>query len=322
MNVVTAIVRRILSILVTLFGVSVIIFVILRLLPGNAVSASMGVSEGLLSKAQLAALNQYYGIGQPVLEQYFSWLHALLHGNLGVSLSQQKSVSYLVGQDLPVTLELAFFSMVLGVLIGVGFGMWSALHPGRWQDNIGQVVAVVGLAIPAFVLGQSLVVYMSTKFHYFPSSLTFVGFFSDPWLNFQQIIFPSIVLSLGIGAAILRTTRGAVLEVSGLNFARTALGKGVSRRAFVWRHLFLNSLTAVVTMSGIQLGYLLGGTVIIERIFVLPGMGNLLITAIKNQDYPLVQSVTLVFAAGFVIVNMLVDLAYSLIDPRTRRRSA
>jgi peptide/nickel transport system permease protein len=300
--------------------VSVIIFVVLRLLPGNAVSASMGVSEGLLTHAQIAALDKYYGIGQPAFQQYFSWLHAILTGNLGVSLSLQKTVAYLVAMDLPVTLELAFFAMVLGIAIGVGFGMWSALHPGKWQDNVGQGVSVLGLAIPVFILGTVLVVFMSTKFHYFPSSSTFVGFFTNPWLNFQQIIFPAIVLSLGIGAAILRTTRGAVLEVSSLNFARTALGKGVSRRAFIWRHLFMNSLTAVLTMSGIQLGYLLGGTVIIEQIFVLPGMGSLLITAIKNQDYPLVQSVTLIFAAGFVIVNMFVDIVYSLIDPRTRKR--
>jgi peptide/nickel transport system permease protein len=210
--------------------------------------------------------------------------------------------------------------MVIGILIGVGFGVWSALHPGRWQDDLGQSVSVIGLAIPTFILGTLLVVIMSSKFHYFPSSLPFVGVATNPWLNFQQIIFPALVLSLGIGAAILRTTRAAVLEVENLNFARTALGKGVSRRAFIWRHLFLNALTAVVTMSGIQLGYLLGGTVIIEQIFILPGMGRLLITSIGNRDFPVVQSVTLVFAAGFVIVNMIVDLCYSLIDPRTRKR--
>jgi peptide/nickel transport system permease protein len=320
MFAVQAIVRRILSILVTLLGVSVIIFIVLRLLPGNAVSASMGTSVGLLSRAQVAQLDRYYGLGQPLYEQYFSWLHAVATGNLGISLSQRSTVIHLVSTDLPVTLELAFFSMVLGILIGVGFGMWSALHPGKWQDNIGQAVSVVGLAVPSFILGTVLVVFMSSKFHYFPSSSTFVGFFTNPWLNFQQIIFPAFVLSLGIAAAILRTTRSAVLEVSSLNFARTALGKGVSRRAYIWRHLFLNSLTAVLTMSGIQLGYLLGGTVIIEHIFILPGMGNLLITGITNQDYPLVQSVTLVFAAGFVLVNMCVDILYTLIDPRTRKR--
>ncbi|MFY9781988.1 MAG: ABC transporter permease [Acidimicrobiales bacterium] len=320
MSVFLAVVRRILSMIVTLLGVSAIIFIVLRLLPGNAVTAAMGVSEGLLTKAQIAALDKYYGVGQPALQQYFSWLHATLTGNLGVSLVSRSPVSTLIGTALPVTLELAFFAMVIGILIGVGFGVWSALHPGRWQDDLGQGVSVVGLAIPTFILGTLLVVIMSSKFHYFPSSLPFVGIATNPWLNFQQIIFPALVLSLGIGAAILRTTRAAVLEVENLNFARTALGKGVSRRAFVWRHLFLNALTAVVTTSGIQLGYLLGGTVIIEQIFILPGMGRLLITSIGNRDFPVVQSVTLIFAAGFVIVNMVVDLCYSLIDPRTRKR--
>lgn len=320
MTLFLSIVRRAFSVLVTLWGVSVIIFIVLRLLPGNAVTASVGVSAGLLTKAQLASLDHYYGVGQPAFEQYFSWLHALLSGNLGVSLVYREAVSTLIGSALPVTLELAVVSMIFGIAIGVGFGMWSALHPGRWQDDVGQTVSVVGLAVPSFILGTVLVVLLSSKFHYFPSSKSFVGLFTNPWLNFQQIVFPAFVLSLGIGAAILRTTRAAVLEVSGLNFARTALGKGVTRREFIWRHLFLNALTAVVTMSGIQLGYLLGGTVIIEQIFILPGMGRLLISAINNRDFPVVQSVTLIFAAGFVIVNMAVDFAYALIDPRTRKR--
>jgi len=320
MTLFLSIVRRAFSVLLTLWGVSVIVFVVLRLLPGNAVTAAVGVSEGLLTKAQLAALNHYYGVGQPAIQQYFSWLHATLTGNLGISLVSREAVSALIGASLPVTLELAIVSMILGVLIGVGFGMWSGLHPGRWQDDVGQTVSVMGLAIPSFILGTVLVVILSTKFHYFPSSKTFAGLFTNPWLNIQQIIFPALVLSLGVGAAILRTTRAAVLEVSGLNFARTALGKGVSRSAFIWRHLFLNALTAVVTMSGIQLGYLLGGTVIIEQIFILPGMGRLLITSINNRDFPVVQSVTLIFAAGFVLVNLLVDVAYNVIDPRTRKR--
>ena len=320
MNNIMPIARRVLSVLVTLWGVSVIIFVVLRLLPGNAVTAAMGVSVGLLTKAQVAALNHFYGVGQPALQQYLSWLHATVTGNLGVSLSSREAVSTLVGTALPVTLELVFFAMLIGLIVGVGFGVWSALHPGRWQDDVGQTVSVVGLAIPTFILGTVLVVFMSTQFHYFPSSLPFAEFFTDPWLNLQQIIFPALVLSIGIAAPILRTTRASVLEVSNLNFARTAMGKGVSRRAFIWRHLFLNALTNVVTMSGIQLGYLLGGTVIIEQIFILPGLGRLLITAINNRDFPVVQSVTLIFAAGFVLVNMFVDVLYSLIDPRTRER--
>jgi peptide/nickel transport system permease protein len=306
--------------LVTLLGVSVVIFVVLRLLPGDAVSASLGVSEGLLSPAQHAELDRYYGIGQPAAEQFLSWLRAMLSGNLGISLASRTSVSSLIGQALPVTLEVGLVSLVLGVLLGVGLGMLGALHPGKLPDDVGQGVAVVGLGVPSFVIGTGLVTFLSSHFHYFPSSKGYAGITSDPWLNFQQIILPAAVLSLGIGAAIMRTTRAAVLEVSSLGFMRTARGKGLSGRAVIWRHLFLNALTPIVTMSGIQFGYLLGGEVIIEQIFVLPGLGRLLVTSINQRDFPVVQSVTLLFATGFVVVNMLVDVLCSLIDPRTRAR--
>jgi len=277
------------------------------------------VSAGLLTHAQLAALNHYYGIGQPAIEQFFSWLGSTLSGNLGISLASREPVSTLVGSALPVTLELTVMAMILGVIIGVGLGMLGGLKPGSWQDDIGQGVSVVGLAVPSFVIGTALVTVLSSAFHYFPSSEQYAGLFSNPWLNLQQVFFPALVLSLGIGAAIMRTTRAAVLEVRSLSFTRTATGKGVSRSALVCRHLFLNALVPIVTMSGIQLGYLLGGTVIVEQIFVLPGLGRLLVTSINNRDFPVVQSVTLIFAAGFVVVNLLVDVLYSVIDPRTRR---
>jgi peptide/nickel transport system permease protein len=282
------------------------------------VTASIGVSVGLLTPAQLRALDSFYGVGQPAVEQFWSWLHATLTGNLGVSLSAQEPVSKLIGQALPVTLELGIASLLLGLVIGVGFGVVGGLRPGKLGDDAGQGVAVIGLGVPSFVLGTGLVTFLSSQFHYFPSSQAWASLFHDPWLNVQQVFFPALVLSLGIGAAIMRTTRAAVLEVSGQNFVRTARGKGLSGRAVVWRHVFLNALVPVVTMSGIQLGYLLGGTVIIEQIFVLPGLGRLLVTSINNRDFPVVQSLTMLFAAGFVVVNMLVDVACALIDPRVR----
>jgi len=310
--------QRLLSMLITLFGVSVIIFLVLRLLPGNAVTASLGVSAGLLNHAQLAALDRYYGIGEPFLQQYGSWLGSMLTGNLGVSLSSQTSVASLIATALPVTLELAIASMVIGELLGVLFGVFGALRPGRIVDSIGRGVSVLGLGVPSFVIGTGLVTLLASEFHYFPSSLGFASLTQDPWLNLQQIFFPALTLGLGIGAAIMRTTRAAMLEVIGLNYSRTARGKGLSKRAVIWKHLFLGALVPVVTMSGIQLGYLLGGTVVVEEIFVLPGLGRLLISAINDRDFPVVQSVTLIFAAGFVIVNMLTDVLYTLIDPRTR----
>jgi peptide/nickel transport system permease protein len=317
--VLIALARRVSSMVVTLLGVAIAIFVILRLLPGDAVSASLGVSEGLLSPEQHAALDRYYGVGEPAAEQFLSWLRAMLGGNLGVSLASRTSVSSLIGQALPATLEVGLLSLVLGLLLGVGLGMLGALHPGKLRDDVGQGVAVIGLGVPSFVIGTALVTILSSRFHYFPSSQGYVGITQDPWLNFQQVILPAAVLSLGIGAAIMRTTRAAALEVSSLGFMRTARGKGLPGRTIVWRHLFRNALVPIVTMSGIQFGYLLGGEVIVEQIFVLPGLGRLLVTSINQRDFPVVQSVTLLFATGFVVVNMLVDVAVALIDPRTRR---
>jgi peptide/nickel transport system permease protein len=314
----SSVARRLASMLVTLLGVSIIIFAVLRLLPGNAITAQMGVSAGLLSHAQVVALDHYYGVGEPFFRQYASWLGSVLTGNLGVSLSSRTSVASLVGSALPVTLELAIVSMIIGELIGVGFGVFGSLRPGGLVDSTGQGVSVVGLGVPSFVIGTGLVTFLASTFHYFPSSLGFAPFFSNPWLNLQQIFFPALTLGLGIGAAIMRTTRAAMLEVSGQNWARTARGKGLSKAAVTWKHLFLGALVPVVTMSGIQLGYLLGGTVVVEEIFVLPGLGRLLVNSINNHDFPVVQSVTLIFAAGFIVVNMLTDLIYTLIDPRTR----
>ncbi|HEX3615569.1 MAG TPA: ABC transporter permease [Solirubrobacteraceae bacterium] len=310
--------KRVISTLITLFGVTVVIFVILRLLPGNAIESAMGTNAGLLSHGQILQLDHYYGIGQSPFSQFFDWLGATLRGNLGVSLANRVSVASLIGSAFPVTLELAIMTMILGVLIGVLFGVIGALRPGRWGDAAGQGVALVGLGIPSFVLGTAAVTIMSSGFGYFPSSQTYAGLFSDPWLNLQQLFFPALVLSIGIGAAIMRTTRTAVLDVSTQNFIRTARGKGLRGQAVIWRHLFLNALVPVVTMSGIQLGYLLGGTVIIEQIFVLPGLGRLLVTSINNHDYPVVQSVTLLFAACFVVLNLLTDAICALIDPRQR----
>jgi peptide/nickel transport system permease protein len=307
--------------LLTLFGVSVIVFLVLRLLPGNAITSSFGVSAGLLSHAQIVALDHYYGIGDPVVQQYFSWLHAILTGNLGVSLQSRTSVASLVGAAMPVTFELAVVTMLLGLLIGVLFGVFGAVRPGRAVDVSGQSLSVIGLGVPSFIIGTGIVTLSATVFHYFPSSEPFATLTSSPWLNFQQVIFPALTLCLGIGAAIMRTARASVLEVTGQNYVRTARGKGLSRHSVTWKHIFLNAFIPVLTMSGIQLGYLLGGTVIVEQIFVLPGLGRLLVESINGRDFPVVQSVTMIFATGFVVVNMVVDVLYAVIDPRIRNRS-
>jgi peptide/nickel transport system permease protein len=310
--------KRLVSTILTLFGVAVVIFLILRLLPGNAIESAMGTNAGLLSHRQILQLDSYYGIGKPLITQFTSWFGSVLGGNLGVSLSTQTSVDSIVSSAFPVTLELSIMAMIIGLLIGVGFGVAGALRPGRLADGFGQGVALVGLGIPSFVLGTALVTIMSSGFQYFPSSEAYASLFRNPWMNLQQIFFPALVLGIGVGAAILRTTRTAVLEISSQNFVRTARGKGLRGQAVIWRHLFLNALVPIVTMSGIQLGYLLGGTVIIEKIFVLPGLGLTLVTAINNRDFPVVQSITLIFAACFVLLNVFTDAICAVIDPRQR----
>jgi peptide/nickel transport system permease protein len=318
--VLQAIGRRVASTVITLLGVSILIFVILRLLPGNAVTAQLGTSAGLLTKAQLAALDRFYGIGQNPVHQYLDWLGATLTGNLGVSLSSRVPVSSLVWPAFRVTLELAVVTTIMSLVFGVGLGVAGARRQGRVVDGIGQGVAIFGLGVPSFVIGSGLIAFLAAQFHYFPDSQTFASLLTNPWLNLQQMFWPALALTFGIAAALMRTSRTAVLEVSSLNYVRTARGKGLARRAVTWKHIFLNSLVPIITMTGIQLGYLLGGTVIIEELFILPGLGRLLVSSVNDKDYPVVQSVVLIFAACFVVVNMLVDVAYTIIDPRLRSR--
>ena len=309
---------RIGSALLTLLGVAIVIFLVLRVLPGDQVTASLGVSAGLLTPEQKAALERYYGIGQPLPEQFATWLGSVLTGNLGVSTIGRRPVTELVATAMPVTLELAVVAILLGLAWGIGLGVFAASRPRGLRDGIGQVAAVAGLGIPSFVLGGGLVSFLASAFGYFPNSRGYVSPLDDPLLNLQQVFFPALTLSAGIGAAVLRTTRSALLDVSRQHFVRTARGKGLSGAAVLWRHTFRNALLPILTMSGIQFGYLLGGTVIVEQIFVLPGLGRLLLEGVGNRDYALVQSVTLLFAAGFILVNLLVDVVYTWADPRVR----
>jgi peptide/nickel transport system permease protein len=304
--------------LLTLVGVAVVVFVVLRILPGNQITASLGVNAGLLTKAQYADLAHFYGIGKPLPQQFWQWATALLHGNMGVSDQSGRTVTSLIGAALPVTLELAVAAMLIGLVVGVGAGAIAAAAPGRPGDRAARVLALAGLGVPSFVIGSGLVAVLASVFHYFPSSEGFASLTSDPWLNIQQIFWPALTLGLGIGAAILRTTRGAMLEVARQDFVRAARGRGLQPRLVIIKHVLRNAMIPILTMSGIQFGYLLGGTVIVEQIFVLPGLGRLLLMSVTEADYAVAQGVTLVFALGFILVNLLTDLLYAVVDPRLR----
>jgi peptide/nickel transport system permease protein len=304
--------------LITLIGVAVVVFFTLRVLPGNQITASLGVNAGLLTKAQYADLAHFYGIGKPLPQQFWQWASALAQGNLGVSEQSGRTVSSLIGAALPVTLELAVASMLIGLVLGVGAGTLAAAAPGKPADRAARVIALVGLGVHSFVIGSGLVAVLASVFHYFPSSEGFASLGSDPSLNLQQILWPALTLGLSIGAAILRTTRGAMLDVAKQNYVRAARGRGQAYPVVVVKHVLRNAGIPILTMSGIQFGYLLGGTVIVEQIFVLPGLGRLLLMSVTEADFAVAQGVTLVFALGFILVNLITDVLYAVVDPRLR----
>lgn len=309
---------RLAKAVVTLVGVAIVVFIVLRLLPGNQITASLGVNAGLLTKAQYADLEHFYGIGKPLPEQFGQWAGALLQGNMGVSVQSGRTVTSLIGAALPATLELAVAAMLIGLVLGVGAGAVAAAAPGRPADQAARAAALAGLAVPSFVIGSGLVAVLAHVFHYFPSSEGFASLASDPWLNIQQIFWAALTLGLGIAAAVLRTTRGAMLDVASQGYVRAARGRGLRPQLVIVKHVLRNALIPILTMAGIQFGYLLGGTVVVEQIFVLPGLGRLLLMSVTEKDYAVAMGVTLVFALGFILVNLATDLLYAVVDPRLR----
>jgi peptide/nickel transport system permease protein len=312
------ILRRVVETLLTLFGVAVAVFVMLRVIPGDQITAGLGTEAAALTPAQRAALEDYYGLDQPLVAQFLSWLGNVLTGNLGFSSRAQESVASLTLSSLPITLELAVFSIVLAVLIGVPLGMLSASKPRSARDAAGQVVGLAGLSIPAFLLATTLLTVLASTFHYNPNGKGFATLFEDPWLNVQQLFLPAIVLGFGIAAPIMRTTRTAVLEVRSNDFVRTARAKGVPPRRLQTRHVLRNALVPIVTMTGLQFGYLLGGAVVVEQIFSVPGIGRQVLLGMQQKEYAVVQSTVLVIAVAFVLVNVFTDVLYRVIDPRVR----
>ena len=313
-----SVVRRIAAAALTLLGVAVFVFIMLRAIPGDQITAGLGTEAAALTPSQRAALEAYYGLDQPLFVQFFSWLGSLFTGNLGFSSRAQESVLNLTLQSLPVTFELAVLSIILALLIGVPLGMLSASKPDSPRDAFGQAVGLAGLSIPAFLLATTLLSVLASSFGYNPNGRTFATLFEDPLLNLQQMLLPSLVLGFGIAAPITRTTRTAVLDVRSNDFIRTARAKGVPPRRLQMRHVLRNALVPIVTMTGLQFGYLLGGAVVVEQIFSIPGIGRQVLLGIQQKEYALVQSTVLVIALSFVIINLLTDLMYRVIDPRVR----
>lgn len=310
--------KRLASVLTTLFGISIFVFIVLRVIPGDTITSSLGIETGVLTPEQIESLRQYYGIDKPLIGQYLSWMASFLSGDLGFSYSTGAPVWDLTKPALTVTMQLALFGTVLGVLMGISIGMFSARKPGSARDFIGQFFGLLALAIPGFVLSTTIVTVMANKFQYFPNGYEYMTPFEDLSMNLQQMMFPSLVLGIAVAAPVMRTTRSALLETVDKDFIRTAYGKGVKPRVVRLRHVLRNSLIPIVTMTGIQFGYLLGGAVIVEKIFAMPGMGRQILDAINKREYATVQSSIMVFAILFVTINLITDWVYRKVDPRIK----
>ncbi len=311
-------VRRIVTALATLLGVAVVVFVMLRAIPGDQITANLGTEAAALTPDQRADLEAYYGLDRPLAVQFFSWLGNLATGNLGWSARAQTSVLDLTVNALPVTLELAVLSIVLSLLIGIPLGMLSASRPNSPRDAVGQVIGLAGLSVPAFLLATALLSVLASRFGWNPNGEGYARLTKDPALNLQQMALPAAVLAFGIAAPIMRTTRSAVLEIRSQDFVRTTRAKGVPPRRLQVRHVLRNALVPIVTMTGLQFGYLLGGAVVVEQVFSLPGIGRQVLLGIQQKEYATVQSTVLVIALAFVVVNLLTDALYRVIDPRVR----
>lgn len=315
MNYVT---QRLLTFPLILLGVSVLVFFAIRLVPGDAITAMLGTEAGLLTPAQRESLSAYFGIDQPVYVQYWRWLGGLFEGNLGISVTYGKPVLGVIVERFPLTLELALLSMVIALAIGVPAGVYAATHSGRASDLGVRLFAMIGQSTPSFVFALLIIYVLSVYFGVLPAMGTFTPLFADPLVNLGQLIFPAITLGFAFAASVTRIARSAMLDVLSDDYVRTARSKGASARSVVWYHALPNALIPVVTLSGVEFGYLLGGAVIVEEIFALPGIGRLVLDAINQRDYALVQGTVLFIALNFLIVNLLVDLAYVALDPRIR----
>src|SRR5579884_1904778 len=298
-------VRRLLSTLLVLLGVSILIFLLVRLLPGNIVDVIAG-TEGQLSAAQRQAILQQFGLDKPLPVQYALWVWNMLHGNFGYSFRSDQPVASLLFSRLPLTIELSLLSVLGSAIIGMTLGIIASVSRGTHVEVIAQIVGLLGLSVPNFWLAVVLIIVASFAFHWLPP-LIFVKFWDNPWLNLQQMFLPVLSLAFGLGAVVLRMTRSSMLEVLGEDYVKVAWAKGLPQRVVILRHALRNALIPVVTVLGLQTGYLLGGVVITEQIFGLPGLGWTLLNGVNQRDYPVVQGSVMLFSVTFAVVNLLVD---------------
>jgi peptide/nickel transport system permease protein len=312
------VIRRLLALLPTLIFASLIVFLAVRAIPGDIIDqmlAQNDISSGQDREKIEAAL----GLDQPIHEQYFRWLGAAAQGDLGASLWTNTPVSSLIAERLPITFELGFLALLVSITVAIPIGIYSAIRQDTAGDYLARSFSIIMLSVPSFWLGTLVMVFPSVWWRWSPE-LEFTGFFGDPLRNLGHMLPPAILLGLSLSAVTMRMTRTMMLEVLRQDYIRTARAKGLRESVVIFRHALRNSLIPVVTLIGLQAPLLIGGAVVMEQIFVIPGMGLLLLEAVAQRDYPIISGIFLVVGVGVLLINLAVDLSYGFLDPRVRRQ--
>ena len=307
---------RLYSMGLTLVGLTVLVFLMLRLVPGTVVEQMIG-ADAVVSQAMVDQLKAFFGLDQPWYVQYVKWVGRLSHGDLGTSWRTGKPVILLILERLPVTLELTTLSVGFALALGMPAGILSAIRRDRAIDQVTRVGTLLGLSVPVFWQGTMLILFFSLYLRWMPP-IVWVDLVTDPRRNLTIMLLPVVCLGTASAANIARTTRACMLDVLRSEYLRTAAAKGLARRVVILKHALKNALIPVVTVVGLQAGILLGGTVVVEEVFTLPGVGRLVLWSIYQRDYPVTQSTILFIAVLFMAINLVVDLLYRYLDPRIR----
>ncbi len=321
------IIRRLIQLIPLLIGISILVFLLVHLSPGDPIRMLLGEDA---TTEDVARLNAVYGFDQPLHIQYFRWLSNALRGNLGVSIRQGIPVTTLIFERLGATLELAIVSVIIAILLGIPLGIIAAVKRGSIWDYLSMIVALVGVSTPGFWLGLILLSHVALKVDFLPMFGRDGSIFGGLWVLFTQfridelltglryVLLPAFSIGTGMMAIITRLTRSSLLEVLGKDYIRTARAKGLSNQIVILKHALRNALLPVITIIGIQFGAMLGGAVVTETVFAWPGVGRLVINAISQRDFPIIQGGVLMMAVIFTLVNLAVDLSYALVNPRIR----
>ena len=314
------IIRRLLALIPTLFFASVIVFVTVRMIPGDVIDLMLSQNDIAAAKMGREQLEKALGFDTPMWIQYGKWVGGiLLHGDFGRSLWQNTPVGEQLLARLPITFELGLMALFFGLLIAIPIGVYSAVRQDSGSDYAARSFSILMLAVPSFWIGTMVMVFPSIWWGWSPP-MRFVSFTADPLGNLSQMITPAIILGFGLSALTMRLTRTMMLEVLRQDFIRTAWAKGLGEELVVMRHALRNALIPVVTLIGLQAPLLIGGAVIMEQIFVIPGMGLLLLDAVSQRDYPIITGVFLIVGVAVMFINLIVDLSYGLLDPKVRYR--